>query len=193
MIANKDNYLLLKQLAVILETLSMNAEVVNGNRAVTIEGTLSAIVRTLDQIEVNFTIPYALLQQTSVGINLLDFVEPIRELSQPNVQGDALEQLRLVDTPDGINNCINKFPIMRPYLDVHAQAVSAGKLWECGRADVAKLIQVTSDGLQSVQYWTENSTGRTLIQILVLINMIELVDRLFAFLNDYYGAENDHS
>lgn len=193
MIANKDNYLLLKQLAVILETLSMNAEIVNGPRALTIDGTVTAIARTLDQIEVNFTIPYALLQHRSVGINLLDFVGPIRELSQPNVEGEVAENLNASDTPDGIYNCINKFPIMRPHLDSHSECVSLGKLWECKREDVAKLIQVTSDGLRSVQYWTENSTGRKLIQILVLINMIELVDRLFAFLNDYHGAENVNS
>ncbi|QYN79980.1 putative inner kinetochore subunit [Kosakonia phage Kc263] len=193
MIANADNYLLLKQLMVVLQTLRLNGQIKTGEgqREVTVDSTIESITRLIDQIEQDFTIPYVMIRNISVAFDMSVFIQPLSQLQGMElVQGTTADALATVKGPEAIERVINDFPVMGPTIQLHKENVEQGQFWGSSRSRVGDLIQITSSSLRSLQYWAERADDKSLEQILLLINMVELVDRTFAFFNDYYGAEN---
>lgn len=193
MIANADNYLLLKQLMVVLQTLRLNGEIKTGEgqREITVESTIESVTRIIEQIEQDFTIPYVMIRNTPVAFDMMAFIQPLSQLRGfSHLQGEAAEALAKLKGPEAIERTITAFPVMGPTVDLHNENVQAGQFWNSSRSRVGDLIQETSESLRAVQYWAEQADDKPLEQILLLINMVELVDRTFTFFNDYYGAEN---
>lgn len=196
MITNADNYMLLKQLLVILQTLRLNGKVAmgEGQREVSVESTVDSISRTIAQIETDFTIPYVLIRDVPVAMDVSVYIRPLNELSGlVAMEDNTREAVVNISTPDALNRCIVQYPIMRPTIELHERNEQAQQVWESSRAKVGELISATSYALQRIQCWAESPDSKTLEQLILTTNVIELVDRTFAYLNDYYGAESRDS
>lgn len=193
MIANADNYLLLKQLIVILQTLRLNGQVKTGEgqREITIDNTVESIQCVIGQIEADFTIPYTMARNIPVAYDILacaKFLSQLRGFSR--IDEEVQQEIAKVDSPEAIQRVITEFPVMGPIVHLHLTNVEQNQFWGSSRSRAGDLIMETSESLRSIQYWAEKADDKSMEQILLLINVVELVDRLFAFFNDYYGAEN---
>jgi hypothetical protein len=191
MIANSNNYLLLKQMLVVLETVRLNGQVSTQQHDISINGATSTIKQLLNDIETDFTIPYALIANNPVGLCLRTIQECIQELRPVLEEGNPLiDMINETSSPEAMFRCIHDFPVMKTYYEEHAGNVAEEHFWDRSREVAGELINTTSEALATIQDWVDERDSKPLCQLIVLSNCIELVDRLFAFINDHYGASN---
>lgn len=193
MIPNDDNYLLLKQLLVVSELHRLNAEVQLTESDMGRDAVEKIIKRLLVDIENNFTVPYVMLENNAVGIDMRSFIKPLVDTILPlNDDHDCWGYITTSNTPSGIENCVYKYPIVKEYIaELKENIVNKGELFGSSRGVAAELITAVDNAFRSIQYWVENPDKKTLGQMLILTNIIIIVDTLFSCINDYHGTQND--
>ncbi|AEV89552.1 hypothetical protein OBP_115 [Pseudomonas phage OBP] len=187
--ANSDNYLLLKQLLVALKLKHLGSIVEVGNIEITKDGGLTdKICELMATMEADFTLPYALLRDMPVHIDMYHILDRMPALHDTIITDDAMAPS--LDDKDGLYRLVFSAP------DIEGFGIQAkGKLnsYSNTRLLAGRLVEAASLGLTRVRKWAEKSDDPIpLTQMLTLLNAVEIIDWLFAYTNDYYGVpEND--
>lgn len=193
MIANKDNYLLLKQFIVILESTRLGAELkINNGTPITLVGALGMITGLTKTIEEDFTVPYVALSNAPVAIDIAMITSAINQAcGNSPIEPELAKDISESNTPEGIERCVTQFPVFENIIKMHVTNLDNESYWKDTRGKVGALIAETSAAIKTIQAWANRECELELIRVLIIVNMIELVDRLFAYLNDFYGVENN--
>lgn len=192
MIPNTDNYLLLKQLLIVLEVLRKNGEINTEHRKLTIDDVSASAISVIGSIRGMFTIPYILATNREVALDLSKMNHEIRELFGTIPDNSEWGDLyRVSNNPEYINKLVEKYPTMDFVIRDHGINIKENRMWGGTRNVAGSLINSTEDGLNVIQAWIDNRDKKPLVQMLVLSNCIELVDRIFSYVNDIYGGEHN--
>lgn len=191
--ANMDNYLLLKQLLVTLKLKHLGSVVEVGDVEITKDGGLTdKICELIYLIEADFSMPYALLRNMPIHIDLSYMVNKMPMLGDMLLpeECELRPHIPAIDDVEGLHRVIFKCPDINGYVE---ECKGALNKYTDTRALAGKLVEVSANALTRVRKWAEVSDDNLpLGQILVLLNAVEVVDWIFAYTNDYYGVpEND--
>lgn len=189
---NQDRYLLLKQLLVTICLTAKQAVLNVEGGTISLAEQQGRVVRLIEDIQDNFTIPYGLLRGGRIYLELTGICDHLNGLSCTRIPDDCWEgeYIRKLEDRELLSQCILHYPLTEEYVEEHAENLKNKNFYIDGRERAGELIEKTEKALRSVRRWAEGHPGMTLEQMVVLVNGIELTDWIFAFTNDVIGVEN---
>lgn len=189
---NQDRYLLLKQLLVTICLAAKQANLSVNGVPLTLDEQQGKVVRLIQEIQDNFTIPYGLLRGGRIYLYLDPVVAHISGLASGRLPEDCWENeyLKKLEDRELLADCILHYPLTEEYVEEHTQSLKDGNFHTNGRERAGELIEKTEAALRTIRRWAEGHPGMTLEQCVVLCNAVELVDWIFSFTNDVIGVEN---
>lgn len=193
MIVNADNYLLLKQLLVTLKVVRFKGDIYNGTQKLSEVGLISIIDKLVTEIDNNFTVPYFVLNKESLIIDFHSFNEGFSLLCGDAEEGSELYGYMLESSkPESMTKIVLDYPMLSQYI---TPTLSTPVDYPFNKEQLKTLVNNMDNGLNViVKEWVRRENeNKSLTQILILLNSIELVDRLFEYCNDYYGARDVNS
>lgn len=189
---NRERYLLLKQLLVTICLASKQAVLKTSGTTYSLEQQQQLVVKTIREIQDNFTIPYGLLRGGRVHLDLSNVEAHMCGLSSGRLPDGCweAEYIRKLEDRDELYNCIVHYPLTDSYVEEHAENLKSNNSYDNGREYAGKLVAVTERALNEVRRWAEGKPGNTLEQCVVMVNGCELIEFLFNLTNDIYGVKN---
>lgn len=190
--ANSDNYLLLKQMLVALKLKHLGGIVEVGNVEITKDGALTdKICGLIALIEADFTMPYALLRDMPIHVDLSYMLSKMPMLH--DILPDECElkgSIPNIEDTKGLYTLIFECPDVDGYM---AECRNRLNSYTNTRKLAGEMVTAFTDALTRIRKWAEVSDDiLPLPQILTLLNAVEVIDWIFAYTNDYYGVpEND--
>lgn len=192
MINNSDNYLMLKQLLVVLRTLWYEVDVVTEVNKLSIDGVVKNINLTVDHITENFTVPYQLLKDKGSAIDFGQFVDSLNEIIKPasDLSDDLNDSIVHCSDPEHMVKMILDYPVMSKFTDEYGANYNGGARYDNTEEIIKNLTCALEAALVNIKDYAQGSGSKTLPQVLITVNIVELVDRLFQFTNDFHGGSD---
>lgn len=188
---NAERYLLLKQLLVTFSLVRSGASVTIGNIVYNEPMVVERIIHLLTEIEEYFTMPYALLRSPSIELELEGVSKYIDQLTTDEMEdGLALTMVNGLQDPAVLENSIYNYPIKNIFVKERAENLEKGVKYYYARQHAGSMVTASATAIDSIRRWVRFENKMNLAQCVVLANCIELVDWLFTYTNDLYGAQD---
>lgn len=189
---NADRYLLLKQLLVTFTIVRKGAAVTIGGITYNEPMVVSRILHILNEIEENYTIPYALLRNPAIHLNLEGVSLYIGDLSTDEmVDGLALTAVRGLEDKEALEKSIYEYPIKNVFVKERALNIENNQMYHTSRNWAGEMVQASVKAVECIRAWVTFQNKMCLEQCIVLANCVELTEWLFSYTNDLYGAEDE--
>lgn len=179
---NADRYLWLKQQLVLKRMADLGAAVKLKDRPVDGELYLKGILDVLEDIESEFTMPYALLENENVYLDLDDAYDQVRALVNARPVDTEITD-RIPKGYEGLHSLIFEYPKFTIWKDQHSDNLKNKNFFGCSRENAGNLITTSSAAITAIRKWAEGSKDLSLNHVVALVNVIEVIEWLFAFTN----------
>lgn len=189
---NINEYLLLKQLLVTLQLTKVDAEVVVSGTVLSRNDIEKRVYDAIGDIRRNFTMPYGLLRGGVIHIDLSPLCTHLTGLCC-DLPEDCWE-LKVVNEvmeSDNFMKTIFEYPKTDEIVQEYKENLAGKNFYDCGRRICGELIEAAERALDEIRRWAEGSNDLPLEQVILLVNLVEMTDWVFAFTNDVYGVTND--
>lgn len=181
---NISQYLFLKQNLVILEAGFLKAVVSVDDLQLGTADLSNSIRTVVRDIEINITPPVALLELRKVNIDIKALDKSIRAFIKTAI-GD---HEYTTASQEKLAELINKYPLTGTAV---AQAEELDTRYDYERGDVLDLMNTVQKLIETVYDWPVDridGDGLPLREILMCVNFIQMVDELFEYTNEKFGA-----
>lgn len=180
---NNTQYLFLKQQLVVFEASSLKAVVTVGQSNLAHEDLGKSIRETINGIDVNMTIPVALMERRETNVNFRELCASIgKHLC-------AIEEERFSETSyEMLGELINKFPKTNQVISLSEED---DKRYGSDRSDIGKMLDIIARLIGTINNWTtfrQNGSGCPVRDILICVNFLQMLDELFEYTNEKFGA-----
>lgn len=192
MIDNQDNYLLLKQLLVLVQTLRSGVVVDLNGTGMQSDDVQLKVNQLLMNIEDNFTIPYFIQELSTLPIDFPAFVEGLSNILGEIEEGSDLhDTIMVTNEPDNLYRAVVDYPNLQFWIDEQKENLSNGICFHVDQDLMATVAKHIDSALLKVRQWVEGECSTCPVsQIVVTVNILQLLDELFQYTNDYYGVKN---
>lgn len=189
MIANQDNYLLLKQTLVFIEAQRNGAELDVGEALVDPEISKKTALDRIQQIEDDFTIPrfHQHCEQTTVDFDHL--VKMIELMGATHDSDSDMGQLILeTNQPNCLYTTICERPVLDNFMDDHKLNLQEDIRFDIDEERIRHIGITVDKALSWIKEWIGNDLDKTfpLSQVVMVINCIQIVDEMLQFGNDRF-------
>lgn len=189
---NVDRYLLLKQLLVTVKLAATGAVMRTENAQYSLAEQQHLVIKLIKEIKEDFTIPYGLLRDGKVYIDLERIEEHMTKMGQGPIPEDAWEHkyIDALTEKDQLFDCIMHYPITEGYVEEHAENLRNHDHRNNARLMAGKLIEASELCLDVVEHWAVGKPGIVLEQCIMMVNGCALTEYIFNLTNDTMGVED---
>jgi hypothetical protein len=191
MITNENSYLLLKQMVIVLKFLKLNGEVKFNDTLgfLSVDSVKKVINKTIDEITQEYY-EYKGPPDRHIPYDFFVCKDCIRETM--DMEGsEHSETIRSLDTnPDKLVNAVNHYPMMAEQYEMCRNNVRNNDIFVLTKESIDEIYEQTARALQFIKSWVEGYVKASTGQLIVLINLLELTERMFVYVTDTTEVED---
>lgn len=186
MITNKESYLFLKQCLILLQIQRDGGEVTIDNTVMVETSVYNKALTTLENIRDDFVLPVFVEATQSVFTNFLELADGLNTLQGDVKENSELARLLAITTLE-LDQVVLSYPVLSPLIAKHRANQQLKKEFTFSPELAERLQGELVGALNMVQYWIESpASSRSVLQMLLLINMVQLAEEMVEFCNDFY-------
>lgn len=195
MIANENNYLLLKQMLVVVQALRRNAEVSFGLNSISENSATAVISKTITDIQNDFT-PYdPMVMNKGIFYDFSIIQDCLKsttgDMNPTSEHGEYI--LSINSNPDKLQSAIYQYPLMDEQYEMCQFNLKDNNVFSFQNTDGSELFKCIYHAFDFIKNWLNKEVHSTPAQLIILVNLIELTERMFVHIQDCYGEDNGPS
>lgn len=181
---NLNQYLFLKQQLVILEAQYLNAVISVNDRELSVDNIGSSLKAVIDDVERNLTPPVALMELRKTNINFVALDQSVCAFLKQYFDDRQYELSSL----DKLAELVNKYPKTTQVISL---AEGENEMFQCTRGEIVHLLGTLNKLYEVISSWPSDrakGVGVPLREVLICVNFIQMLDELFEYTNEKFGA-----